>query len=403
MIEQNKGIIMSDNNTMGLTREEMIEKIVEVFKSNPQQYSDARIQREVLNLNAASIKNIEKQYNLFAAQKNDKDFDEKVKKVSNASGADLKEFVSNYLAEHLKTHENKVKKALVALVADTLPIVKLQMNGNPVVDLGVQHKQFKKLLGACITRSIAGPTNVWLTGPAGSGKTKAAEGVAKALNIQFQFNGAIDTPYKLMGFRDAAGNTNRTAFREAYENGGVYLFDEVDASQPAALLAFNAALANGYADFPDGRITRHPDCVIIAAANTWGTGPNSDYVGRNKLDAAFIDRFVQLAWEYDNNLEKILAQHDAWVDFVQAVRANVMQKQIKTVVSPRASISGAALLKTGMFSAQEVMNMTIKKGMSQDNWTQAIHGINTNIDVTDGGKYTVETPEGFETTSKRKP
>ena len=131
-----------------------------------------------------------------------------------------------------------------------------------------------------------------MVGPAGSGKTTAAHEAAKALGIPFYFTGAIDSAYKLTGFIDAQGRTVRTAFREAFEHGGVFLFDEMDSSMPAALLAFNAALANGHADFPDGIIKRHPDFRAIAACNTFGGGANRQYVGRMQLDAASLDRFA---------------------------------------------------------------------------------------------------------------
>jgi len=66
----------------------------------------------------------------------------------------------------------------------------------------------------------------------------------------------------------------------------LFLFDEIDASLPNAVLAFNAALANGYADFPDGMVKRHPRFACIAAANTFGMGADRIYVGRNQLDGA---------------------------------------------------------------------------------------------------------------------
>lgn len=377
-------------------KQELINKLVAIWEKNPRE-TEEKIEIKKLKLEKSQYEAVEKQYLIFAKMAGENDLSKKLKDVDQgASLEELKSFISTSLQEQVSVTEKVLKKKMMALVAESLPIVKLSVNDAPTINVGIQHKQFKKLLGACMTRSIAGPTNVWLTGPAGSGKTKGAEGVAKALGIEFYFNGAIDTPYKLTGFIDAGGKLHRTAFREAYENGGVYLFDEVDASLPGALLAFNAALANGYADFPDGRIKRHKDCVIIAAANTWGTGPNSDYVGRNKLDAAFIDRFVQIAWEYDNNLEKILAGHESWTTYVQKVRHNVLQKGIKAVISPRSSITGGALLKSGMFSVEEVIDMTLKKGMPEDSWIQASLGApHTMVDVTDGGKYVVTTPENF--------
>lgn len=369
-------------------KSKLIKEIIQVWKVNPR-YTEDRISIEKLRLENATLEQVRKQYIVFVGQKKENELNKKMS--DSVSIQEIKEYIDSVLDVKIGGESKKLKRQMMTLISEQLPVIKLSINEAPTVDVGIQHKQFKKLLGACMTRSIAGPTNVWLTGPAGSGKTKGAEGVAKALGLEFYFNGAIDTPYKLTGFIDAGGKLHRTAFREAYENGGVYLFDEVDASLPGALLAFNAALANGYADFPDGRVSRHKDCVIIAAANTWGTGPNSDYVGRNKLDAAFIDRFVQISWGYDKQLEKILAGHDSWTEYVQTVRENVMSKGIKCVISPRSSISGAALLKSGMFTISEVVDMTLKKGLSEDNWMQATSGINMNkIDITDGGKYDID-------------
>jgi len=50
---------------------------------------------------------------------------------------------------------------------------------------------------------------------------------------------------------NAQGKLVRTVYRDSYENGGVFLWDEMDASSPNAMLAFNAGLANGHQDFPD--------------------------------------------------------------------------------------------------------------------------------------------------------
>lgn len=175
---------------------------------------------------------------------------------------------------------------------------------------GTQHKAFRTLV--MLTDALGhDDRNIWLAGPAGSGKTTAARKLAEALGHSvengFEFNGAIDTEYKLSGFVDAKGRVVSTAFRKIWENGGVYLFDECDASMPGALLAFNAALANGYAAFPDQMIKRNENAVIIAAANTWGFGGDADYIGRAKLDAAFLDRFVTLSWGYDEELERKIA------------------------------------------------------------------------------------------------
>lgn len=103
---------------------------------------------------------------------------------------------------------------------------------------GHQHPNFAALMRAASSRQADGyHPNIWLAGPAGSGKTYAAKTVAAALDLAFHFNGALSMPHELLGFIDAGGRYHRTPFREAYEHGGIYLFDEVDGSDNAALLA----------------------------------------------------------------------------------------------------------------------------------------------------------------------
>lgn len=233
-------------------------------------------------------------------------------------------------------------------------------------EIGVQHRDFPALLTMCMARKADGNRlNVFMSGPAGSGKTRAAEEAAKAMGLDFAFNGAIDTEYKLLGFTDAMGRLVSRPFRRIFEHGGVYLFDECDASMPAALLALNAALANGVCDFPDGPVRRHADCVIIAAANTWGHGATADYVGRLKMDAASLNRFVKLAWPYDEALERKLATDSDWCAYVQKCRTVASTKGLKIVVSPRMTLDGCALLAAGM-TREQVATATLFAGLSPD-------------------------------------
>jgi cobaltochelatase CobS len=231
---------------------------------------------------------------------------------------------------------------------------------------GVHHKQFPDLLRALQVKDASGMVYpVWLPGPAGSGKTTAARNAAKELGRAFYFTGAVLNKYELLGFRDAGGNVAHTAFRLAYEQGGLFLWDEVDASAADALVAMNAAIENGVCAFPDGNVAMHPDFICIAAANTYGSGATHEYVGRTKLDASTVDRFVMLEWDYDEALEIALAGNVTWTRKVQEIRRAVRAAGIKHVVSPRASMRGAAYLAAGFTEAQ-VLNMCVYKGLSAE-------------------------------------
>ena len=230
-------------------------------------------------------------------------------------------------------------------------------NGEHIKDLGKQHFQFEKL-----SKYVQTKNNIFLVGSAGSGKTTAARNIAKALNIKFYFTGAINSEYKLTGFIDAQGRIVNTEFRKAYENGGLFLFDEIDASFPQAILAFNAALANDFMDFPDKKVQRHKNFYCIAAANTFGTGADRQYVGRNQLDAATLDRFITFNWEIDETLEHELANNYEWVNYVQKARKAASKIGERHIISPRASMQGADLLRIGI-DRKEVEKDVLWKGL----------------------------------------
>ena len=234
-----------------------------------------------------------------------------------------------------------------------------------------RHFRFLELL-----KALKAHQNVFLCGPAGSGKTTAARQCSYKLKFKdehqqkFYFTGAISNEYKLLGYMDANGQYVSTEFRKAYENGGVFLFDEVDASFPQPLLAFNAALSGDQMDFPDGTVKKHKDFYCIATANTYGSGASRQYVGRNQLDAAFLDRFVFIDWPYDEELEKNMTDNAEWAEYVQNVRHAIDKlgfgkMGVRHIVSPRATENGAALLEAGI-DRRRVEEMVIWKGLEKE-------------------------------------
>lgn len=224
-----------------------------------------------------------------------------------------------------------------------------------------QHKQFGTLL-----RIISCRLNAILIGAAGSGKTTAAEKVAETLSIPYYSMsvGSQTTKHEFFGYRDANGNYHRTLFREAFENGGIFLIDEMDAGNANVLVSINQALANEVCAFPDNMVHKHPDFVVIASANTWGSGASREYVGRNQLDAATKDRFIPILWEYDQDLEDAITPNKEWLAEVRRVRRAVDKFKIRQIISPRASIYGSKLLAAGM-EWDEVRKMVLLKDMSE--------------------------------------
>jgi cobaltochelatase CobS len=207
---------------------------------------------------------------------------------------------------------------------------------------------------------------VMMVGPAGAGKTTIGKTVAEAMRLPFRITSTVFDTHELLGFVDGHGNYHSTPFRKAFELGGVWVADEIDAWDAAALLAANSALANGYITFPDQQepTNAHADFRMIACANTFGTGADRVYVGRNQLDAASLDRFAMVEIDYDRQLEIALAPNVDWCREVWKVRDIVNKKNIRHVVSTRAIIKGGKAIQAGM-DWDRVREIYLFKGISE--------------------------------------
>lgn len=224
---------------------------------------------------------------------------------------------------------------------------------------GLLHNKFETIL-QLVNLNI--PT--MLVGPAGSGKNHTLEQVAEALNLEFYFSNAITQEYKLTGFVDANGNYHETQFYKAFKNGGLFFLDEIDASIPEVLIILNSAIANRYFDFPNEKVYAHKDFRVVSAGNTMGTGANAEYTGRNKLDAATLDRFAVIEFDYDPEVESQLASTTELYDFIVGLRNTIKELEIRYVVSMRSTINASKL--DGVLDKGVIIDSVILKGLPQD-------------------------------------
>ena len=208
---------------------------------------------------------------------------------------------------------------------------------------------------------------VFLRGEAGCGKNHMVQQIAKALDMEFYFSNAITNEYKVTGFIDANGTFHTTQFFEAFTKGGLFFFDEIDASIPEVLVLLNAAIENRYFNFPHGKFDAHPNFRIIAAGNTFGSGANQTYVGRYQLDGASLDRFVVVDVSYDEQVENIISGGDKeLVEAIHSLRRITNDAGIKIILSYRA-INQINKLHNGKgIAINDVMKYVILKGMSVD-------------------------------------
>lgn len=209
--------------------------------------------------------------------------------------------------------------------------------------------------------------HMMLVGPAGCGKTTIGENVAQALGMQCYITPTVNDTFELTGFIDGHGRYQTRPFRQAFEHGGIWIADEIDAWDAPALLTANSALANGFTTFPDSPtpIRRHANFRMIATANTFGRGADRVYIGRNELDAASLDRFATINVDYDRKLEEQLCNgQPEWLAFIWKMRDRVQEKNIRHVVSTRAIIFGSQAICAGI--PREVCEeLYVFKGMSK--------------------------------------
>lgn len=248
----------------------------------------------------------------------------------------------NFLEEQKKEYLDSIKNGLK---------VRVYKGNKKVGELeGLKHFQLETLLTLVSTGQ-----NVLMVGSAGTGKSHAVEQVSQALGFSFYAMSVSPQTTKsdIFGYGDVNGNYVETPFYKAYKDGGVMLFDEIDAGNASVLVAINSALSNGFTSFPIiGNVKRHKDFVMIGTANTFGFGADRQYVGRNQLDAATLDRFAVLDWQVDALLEEALAgteeNQKKWHKFVIDVRGRLASDGVRAIVSPRATIRGRDLLSAGM-------------------------------------------------------
>jgi len=242
--------------------------------------------------------------------------------------------------------------------------IEVQMPTGEIKDMGLQHELFPKLL-----KLAAAGIHTWLTGPAGSGKTTICKHIAKALDKKFYPVSVCKQTTKsdLMGYMDVNGKYVESDVYRAVVNGDLLLVDEVDGGNANVNMSLNAVLANGVANFPCGVVEVHPNFVCFAGANTMGYGATREYVGRNPLDAAFLDRFgAKVKFGYDEEMEKALTSNTEWARYVQACRKAAKELGIKVVISPRSTISGSKMLAAG-FSREETEDMALWNEMGLEN------------------------------------
>lgn len=257
--------------------------------------------------------------------------------------------------------KQEVQKEIHAAAEQYKTIAVKVGSGKPVPIEGLVHECFSKLLQLAQQRK-----NIMLVGPAGSGKSFVAPQIAKALKYttgaregepldyseQSCTAGMSETVFS--GWLLPIGESGRfhyvsSEFVRIYENGGVFLLDEMDAADPNVMVFINSALAGDHFVLPqrfeNPMVKKHPDFICIAACNTFGAGADTVYHGRNALDGATLDRFRIgiIQFDYSPAVEEKLINPDVLL-WGRSIRSMISNHKLKRIMSTRFLIDASSMI-----------------------------------------------------------
>lgn len=277
-----------------------------------------------------------------------------VERVYDTKG--LKKQINPGGANKVGTTTDKIKTEMEDKAIET-PKVEVKVPEGPV------HHEKYETIKMCLQSNIP----VYLAGPAGSGKNHTVEQIAEELGWDFYFSNSVQQEYKLTGFIDAGGKFHETEFYKACtsENPCVFFLDEMDASIPEVLVLLNAAIANGYFEFPNGRVELE-NVHFVAAGNTVGSGADEMYTGRMVLDQATLDRFAIIEFDYSLNIEMAISKGNTeLVSFIHQLRDEARSKGVRATFSYRCITMVTKLEKAGM-DVETIIKIAVMKGLDKD-------------------------------------
>ena len=268
----------------------------------------------------------------------------------------------NLISYFLKSEKKGVVKSKSNTSTKVVTIPKVEPIKVEIPKREVHHEKYE-MIKTCLSCGIP----VYLAGPAGSGKNHTVEQIAKELGWNFYFSNSVQQEYKLTGFIDAGGEFHETEFYKACtdDNDCIFFLDEMDASIPEVLVLLNAAIANGYFEFPNGKVNLE-NVHFVAAGNTVGSGADEMYTGRMVLDQATLDRFAIIEFDYSLNIEMSLTNNNSeLVSFIHSLRKQANENGIRATFSYRCMTMVTKLEKAGM-DMETILTIAIFKGLDKD-------------------------------------
>lgn len=212
--------------------------------------------------------------------------------------------------------------------------------------------------------------NLYLTGPAGCGKSEAARQLASSLGLPYFLSAGAESKRDFFGYTRA--RNGETYFvpgkaTAAATDGGLLHIDEADSLDPGIALALNPILNplqdNKHIDLPehpDGGIQVSDKFRAIACGNTNGRALSRNYAGTQVQNGAFMSRFVILPVDYERAIEeKLLHRYglngttDKLLDKAYKIRASIKSNMMSIDLATRDLMAMAKLIAAGVFTHEE--------------------------------------------------
>jgi len=222
--------------------------------------------------------------------------------------------------------------------------------------------------------NILGRPAIAIVGPAGNGKTTTAEMCFIANDIDYYIMNCTDRTEVtdlIGGDKIRAGGEEfvEGIVLKAFREGKGVVLDEADALDPRVMMSLQTALLDpgpdGTARFialPSGeKVYPTGLCPIIMTLNTFGTGANRQYNGRNKLDSASIDRLTVISTGFENEIAILKArgyEHQLAskiVSWAHGIRRKIDEAGLPLILSPRTMLKIAQCVRDAGWTFEDAV------------------------------------------------
>ena len=217
------------------------------------------------------------------------------------------------------------------------------------------------------------PNNVYLHGPAGTGKSYMVKRIAEAIGAGYWETGIVNMKEELLGFTDAGGRYVTPECVKILKDGKegkkltIMLFDEFDGMPNGVTLTWNNIFASRRFTTPEGTFNVHPSVRFVATGNTTMDGADEFY-DRETVDKSVKTRWLFKAIDYDKKVEKKLADADV-VEFLQGLRRAKDNCGLDLLVTYREFTAlqwSKAIIADGIMDKESALESCVFKGLSED-------------------------------------